>query len=692
MHEAELDELGKLEKCTLRCGICKKASWVVTKKSAGGTGNYIDHMTGRHGGVWAKAKRAEAVALGMAVDGSHQDISTMLVASPSFDFDVFYEKIGRWFVLSNQPFSEIESDELRDLLTYLKPALRGKIVGRTTLRDKIVNDLYPAHQAELKAYLQAQPGAIAIAGDCWTSSNGHAFLAVVGSWITNNWTLETGLLNFIELHGAHTGDNIGQATFDSMKDHGIIGQMISQTTDSASNNDTGFAKLSALISESGITTKWNLSESQIRCLAHIIHLAVMDLLLNIKAIPPDTPLDTPDPMGSINISSEEAEELAPNPATSAEPGLDVDVSVDLSSAFDKLRKISKVVRSSPQRLDVWYLTIQRIEDGKAASDPKYQRRTPKRPIIDSPTRWGSLGHMLERGLEFRDAIDHLCDNNHLKIYTPYKISEEEWRLIAHVLGWLKVFRSASDRMAGQEYPTLSFALITYVTLLRHIDNISKSPSAIGSAGLRVGVEACKAKLLKFFDKSTFESELYYIATVLDPRFKVSLFRNNPEYFSDTWVTSCQESMLDRLAEDYPAIDQAVEMGSSLVDVADEFANLMNGVLGSASSTSTPPTSATQELQIYLGEPVFGGDPLAWWKVNGYRFPSLARLARDVLAIPGSSVSVERVLSIGRDVISLRRASLSAETITALMNLRSMMLLKKRYQPQSGHKRPVSRLV
>lgn len=59
---------------------------------------------------------------------------------------------------------------------------------------------------------------------------------------------------------------------------------------------------------------------------------------------------------------------------------------------------------------------------------------------------------------------------------------------------------------------------------------------------------------------------------------------------------------------------------------------------------------------------------------------------------GSSVSVERVLSIGRDVISLRRASLSAETITALMNLRSMMLLKKRYQPQSGHKRPVSRLV
>lgn len=67
-------------------------------------------------------------------------------------------------------------------------------------------------------------------------------------------------------------------------------------------------------------------------------------------------------------------------------------------------------------------------------------------------------------------------------------------------------------MAGQEYPTLSYALITYVTLLHHVDKISKSPSAVSSTGLQAGVAACKAKLLKFFDKSTFESELYYIAT------------------------------------------------------------------------------------------------------------------------------------------------------------------------------------
>ncbi|KIO23316.1 hypothetical protein M407DRAFT_49867, partial [Tulasnella calospora MUT 4182] len=43
-----------------------------------------------------------------------------------------------------------------------------------------------------------------------------------------------------------------------------------------------------------------------------------------------------------------------------------------------------------------------------------------------------------------------------------------------------------------------------------------------------------------------------------------------------------------------------------------------------------------------------------------------RMARDFLAIPGSSVSVERCLNIGCDVISLRWASLSADTIRLLM--------------------------
>ena len=64
--------------------------------------------------------------------------------------------------------------------------------------------------------------------------------------------------------------------------------------------------------------------------------------------------------------------------------------------------------------------------------------------------------------------------------------------------------------------------------------------------------------------------------------------------------------------------------------------------------------------------------LEWWKVNTGRFPNLSRMARDILAVQGGSVGVERVFSIARDVIPCRRSQLKSSTIRAsmLVNLTS----------------------
>lgn len=44
---------------------------------------------------------------------------------------------------------------------------------------------------------------------------------------------------------------------------------------------------------------------------------------------------------------------------------------------------------------------------------------------------------------------------------------------------------------------------------------------------------------------------------------------------------------------------------------------------------------------------------------------------------GSAVAVERIFSGGRDLISLRRASLKPDTIRALMLLKQKLLLRRR---------------
>jgi hAT family C-terminal dimerisation region len=48
------------------------------------------------------------------------------------------------------------------------------------------------------------------------------------------------------------------------------------------------------------------------------------------------------------------------------------------------------------------------------------------------------------------------------------------------------------------------------------------------------------------------------------------------------------------------------------------------------------------------------------------------MARDYLAIPGASVTVERVFSGGRDILGIRRYSLGPETFRVLMILKHFL--------------------
>ena len=74
---------------------------------------------------------------------------------------------------------------------------------------------------------------------------------------------------------------------------------------------------------------------------------------------------------------------------------------------------------------------------------------------------------------------------------------------------LQVFRSASERMAGEKYPTLSYSLVTYVELLDNINDFRHSFQPTGQ--LAAALNACEAKLKKYFTISSRQSIFYYIA-------------------------------------------------------------------------------------------------------------------------------------------------------------------------------------
>ncbi len=63
---------------------------------------------------------------------------------------------------------------------------------------------------------------------------------------------------------------------------------------------------------------------------------------------------------------------------------------------------------------------------------------------------------------------------------------------------------------------------------------------------------------------------------------------------------------------------------------------------------------------------YESDLLGYWRFTSGRLPNLARMARDILAVPANGVGVERVFNTARDLLPYRRNRMNAVTIQASM--------------------------
>nr|XP_011465667.1 PREDICTED: zinc finger BED domain-containing protein RICESLEEPER 2-like [Fragaria vesca subsp. vesca] len=96
------------------------------------------------------------------------------------------------------------------------------------------------------------------------------------------------------------------------------------------------------------------------------------------------------------------------------------------------------------------------------------------------------------------------------------------------------------------------------------------------------------------------------------------------------------------------------------------------------SHSAVSTHVKSELDHYLEESLLpindytNFDILCWWNSNGIKYPTLQEIARDILAIPVSTVASESCFSTSGRVISSHRSRLHAKTIEALMCARDWL--------------------
>jgi hypothetical protein len=166
--------------------------------------------------------------------------------------------------------------------------------------------------------------------------------------------------------------------------------------------------------------------------------------------------------------------------------------------------------------------------------------------------------------------------------------------------------------------------------------MSQAPEVQDIPLLKIAVERCQHKLLKFFDKSTYESEYYFFATVLDPRYKLSIFESYADLFGKDWIDDCKKALVETLEKKYDVDNEVVITASNVpskrpASEMDDRDREMQAMLPDDDVTGV---SAEEEFATYLAEARNKMDPLDWWRINVGQFPRLAKMARDFLAIPG----------------------------------------------------------
>ncbi|GBB87371.1 hypothetical protein RclHR1_13820001 [Rhizophagus clarus] len=486
--------------------------------------------------------------------------------------------------------------------------------------DMIKNDIlenFKVEQKRMSELFQSAPGRISFALDSWISMNSYSFLAITVHWITKNWRLQDKLLDFIDLSGPYSDENLCNAFVRSCHKFGILTKIFAVTSDNTSNNITFMKYLENTCQRKNIS--FNATNSHCQCLAHIINLVVQEILKQVKA-------------GEAQIEDEIMD--------------DMDSSTNAGEIIPKLHKLVVKVKLSPQRQERF------ARHAEAANLKELSH------ILDVRTWWNSTFDMLSHAFMMREAIDAMVNSD--KDLRNFEITDDEWDKINEIISVLKIFVQTTKILSTAKYPMLSSSIPIYNYLMDRLEAYCENFDS--SNDIVIAVKAGLKKLEFYYEKSD-ETTMYTIATVLDPRFKLGYYEDNK--WKQSFIHYAKDTVLNAYNTNYAP-------GSTNVEVVDDNDNeFLDHIFGKKKNHQN-------EVEIYLKNPRAdqNQDVLLWWKLNEVEYTHLAAMARDYLAIAATSVPVERIFSGGTDLITAKRSNLKKKNNSRLYVFEIMVGMRR----------------
>jgi hypothetical protein len=197
-------------------------------------------------------------------------------------------------VSNNLPLSLVESPSFQALIEALNPSIQP-ISRRTLMQDLTVLFASGRELLILKLAKHIKGGGrLSLTTDTWTSRNYKSFTAVTGHWIDSDWVQNSQLLDLIELTDlVHSGEYLAEKLSEITDSLKITKAVFTITQDNVASNNTMLNEFEAAASFYGdgdcLEQPWSFTrkEGDVRCIGHIINLAVQDALTHLKAVPSD---------------------------------------------------------------------------------------------------------------------------------------------------------------------------------------------------------------------------------------------------------------------------------------------------------------------------------------------------------------------------------------------------------------------
>ncbi|TYI76817.1 hypothetical protein E1A91_D06G103500v1, partial [Gossypium mustelinum] len=325
------------------------------------------------------------------------------------------------------------------------------------------------------------------------------------------------------------------------------------------------------------------------------------------------------------------------------------------------------------------------------ADKSFHLNVTKKLRQDVCMRWNSTYLMLESSLYYKDVLDYWGQQD--KDYQMFALSSEEWRNVAILCKFLKVFYDVTCVFSGSNYPMANLYFRGVWKVHKLLIDIVKCPYSF----LTPMVKQMQEKFNKYWAEY---SLILSCAAILNPRYKLNyvqycfktIYGVHASDFVETILSNLRllfdeyvkksKSMSFSLAgssnfSDKNPVDSgldehndnSVDFGGYF-DESDDYKRYLN-----KSSTR----SEKSQLDIYLEEPELELnsqiDVLDYWSKSLVRYNELSLLARDLLAIPISTVASESAFSMGKKVITPIRSSLKPKTVQAVICLDDWMRAK-----------------